>query len=65
MSHKGGDTMKALIYEYNPRFKLWYLKREREVLELTDNAIKIKENWLIKKWYPLKAMGMRFEIIKN
>jgi hypothetical protein len=58
--------MRVLIYEYNPRPELWFLKRERKVVELTDHSVCINEGFLKRRiWYPLKPVGMRFEFIKD
>lgn len=52
------------MYEYDPRDYLWKCKKEVKVLEKTMKSIKIREHWWSRpKWYPLKGIIIRFDII--
>ena len=55
---------RAIVREYFPRDELWKITKECKVLEETEKSIKVKmEWWSSPKWYPKKAIGIRFEVL--
>jgi len=55
---------RAIVREYFPKDELWKITGECKVYEKTESSIKVKWHWWQRpRWYPTKAIGIRFEVI--